>query len=91
MELSTRERKEGKLGEEQLAQALETLRTDGYVVLERGYSAGGMGAVARGGTPRFAPPRSDAAITRMQHDVIVVNCDGLSPSQHFPTPFPSRS
>ena len=51
MELSTREHREGKLGEEQLAQALETLRTDGYVVLERGYSAGGMGAVARGGTP----------------------------------------
>ncbi len=84
MELSTREHIEGKLSEEQLARALETLRTDGYVVLERGYSAGGMGAVARGGTRRFAPPRSDAATTRMQRDVIVVNGDGLSPSQHFP-------
>ena len=34
MELSTREHREGKLGEKQLARALETLRTDGYVVLE---------------------------------------------------------
>lgn len=34
MKPSTREQGEGKLSQEQLAQALETLRTDGYVVLE---------------------------------------------------------
>ena len=34
MKLSTREHRQGRLGKERLAQALETLRTDGYVVLE---------------------------------------------------------